>query len=140
MNPVLNRAALGTMVALAVVGAISYCHTVGEKNLSYQAPWMTDVIGSGPERFREVIAMVPPEAVVGYVSDLPDSTQRGQVAFYGARYALAPRLVILHETPQKQDWILGNFSKPVDLAQIEKENRLNLVQDLGSGVVIFRSW
>jgi hypothetical protein len=41
---------------------------------------------------------------------------------------------------EKEHWVLGNFSKPVDFAQIERENRLNLVRDFGLGVVLFRSW
>ena len=65
------------VVALAIAGAINFYYTADQKNLRYHAPWITHMIGIGPERFREVIAMVPPEAVVGYLSDLdPDSSQR----------------------------------------------------------------
>ena len=39
---------------------------------------MTDVIGMGPERFREAIALLPVEKVVGYVSDLSVSSQDGR--------------------------------------------------------------
>jgi hypothetical protein len=150
MNPVLTRAATGMVLALAVAGALNYYHSVDERNRAYQDPWATYMIGIGPERFRGVIAMVPPEAVVGYVSDLPDlfnlpdllsseKSRRGAVWSAQAWYALAPRLVIPHQNPKNQDWILGNFSKPVDLAQIERENRITLVRDFGAGVVVFRS-
>jgi len=39
------------------------------------------------------------------------------------------------QKPQKQDWILGNFSKPIELYQIETQNQLGLVWEFGSGVV-----
>ena len=126
-------------MVLAVAGALGYYRTVAEKNQRYTAAWMTDVIGMGAERFRGASAILPMEAVVGYVSDLPVSIQRGQVWFYSARDALAPRLVVWPTDPQKEDWVLGNFSKPVNLEQIEKEYGLDLVQDLGSGVAVFRS-
>jgi hypothetical protein len=151
MNPVLARAAVGIVVALAVAGALNFYRTVDEKNLMYTSPSITDIIDVGPERFRGVIAMLPTEAVVGYISDLPNSSpeesSRRALWFFGARYALAPRLIVwpgqlgnrsIHA--QKQDWVLGDFSKPMDLVQIERENHLNLVRDFGSGVLVFRKW
>jgi hypothetical protein len=149
MNPVVTQATVGMVVALTVAGALNYYHSIDERNRAYQDPWATHMIGVGPERFRGVVAMVPPEAVVGYVSDLPDflnlpdlfseRSRRGAVWSAEAWYALAPRLVIPHESRQKQDWILGNFSKPVDLPQVERENRMTVVRDFGSGVMLFRS-
>ena len=139
-NSALARAALVALVALAVIGALNFYLTVDEKDLRYHAAWITHIIGIGPERFREVNAMVPTEAVVGYFSDLPNLTGDGAAGFNGARYALAPRLVVPYDSRQMQDWILGNFSKPIDLALIERENSLKLVRDFGSGVMLFRSW
>jgi hypothetical protein len=144
MNPVLARAAVGIVVALAVAGALNFYRTVDEKNLRYTSPSITDIIDVGPERFRGVIAMLPTEAVVGYISDLPnsspESSQRAHLWFFGARYALAPRLLVRPTNAQKEDWVLGNFFKPMDLVQIERENHLNLVRDFGSGVLVFRKW
>jgi hypothetical protein len=139
MNPVLARAAVGIVVGLTVAGALNFYRTVDEKNLFYSAPWMTDIIDVGPERFRGVIAMLPAEAVIGYVSDLSSSRER-DLQFFGARYALAPRLIVSLWHAQKEDWVLGNFSKPMDVVQIEKENHLKLVRDFGSRVLVFRRW
>ena len=83
--------------------------------------------------------MVPPQAVLGYISDLPEEGVAGAIWFAGARHALAPRLLIPHQNPQKPDWVLGNFSKPSDLHEIERQNQLQLVRDFGSGVAVFRS-
>jgi len=143
MNPALTRAGVGVVVALAVAGALNFYRTVDERSHWYRDPWITDMFSNGPERFREFKAIVPPEAVLGYFSDLPDASAndwRIDVWYFGARYALAPRLVVPHDNPQKEYWILGNFSKPVDLSQFERENQLKLVRDFGSGVVLFRSW
>jgi hypothetical protein len=87
---------------------------------------------------RQARSASPPKAVLGYISDLPEEGA-GAIWFAGARHALAPRLLVPLQNPQKQDWILGNFSKSVDLHQIETQNQLQLVRDFGSGVAVFRS-
>jgi len=138
MNSALARAAIVMVAALATAAALNFYRTVDEKSLRYHLARETQYIVASPERFREVIAIVPTEAEVGYFSDLTTSSSDGYLWFDGARYALAPRLVVPYESLQKKDWILGNFSKPVDLAQIERENHLKLVRDFGSGVVLFR--
>ena len=140
LNPVVARAAVGIVAALAVAGALNFYHTIDERNLRYAGPWMTQIIGVGPERFRGVIAMLPVEAAIDYVSDLPDSNQRGQGVLWklSARYALAPHLTIWPGHSQKEDWVLGNFFKPMDLAQFERENHQNLVRDFGSGILVFQ--
>jgi hypothetical protein len=139
MNPVPAWAAVGIVVALAVAGALNFYRAVDEKNLRLN-PWVTDIIDVGPKRFRGVVAMLPAEAVVGYISDLPESSERAHLCNLGARYALAPRLIVGLTNVQKEDWVLGNFFKPMDLVQIERENHLNLVRDFGSGVLVFRRW
>ena len=137
-HPLLTRAAVWIVVGLALASVVNYFRTVDKKNRDWQDPSTTYIIGIGPKRFREVIAMVPPETVLGYISDLPEEGA-GAIWFAGARHALAPRLLIPHQSPQKQDWILGNFSKSIDLHQIETQNQLQLVRDFGSGVAVFRS-
>ena len=138
MNSALARATIVMVTALATAAAFNFYRTAEEKRLRYHAAWATQYIAAGPERFREVIAIVPTEAEVGYFSDLTTSSSKGELWFDGALYALAPRLVVPYGSLQRKDWILGNFSKPVDLLQIERENHLKLVRDFGSGVVLFR--
>jgi len=138
MNSALARAAIVMVPALAIAAALNFYRTAEEKRLRYHAARESQYIAAGPERFRGVNAIVPAEAEVGYLSDLATSNSDGELWFDGAQYALAPRLVVPYESVQRKDWILGNFSKPVDLAQIERENHLKLVRDFGSGVVLFR--
>lgn len=88
---------MGIVAALALIGALRYYRTVDSKALGYEAPWIEDVIRISPERFRGVVAMLPADAVLGYVSDLPISSQRGQVWVLGARDALAPRRCVARD-------------------------------------------
>jgi hypothetical protein len=143
-RPVLARVALGVVAALALVGAFNYYHTVDKKNRYYQDPKMTYMLGIQEDRFSKAIAMVPPESVVGYMADHP--MPRGarwptsdDFIFTAVRYAVAPRALVPYENVGKPDWVLGNFTNPFDLARIEREKRLRLVEDFGSGILLFRS-
>jgi hypothetical protein len=143
-HPALAQAVLGAVTALSLASAFHYYRSVDQKNRYYQDPRMTYLLGIQEQRLRGVIAMVPAEAVVGYMADLPAVPGAhwptdAEFIFTAVRYALAPRLVIPYERGQKEDWVLGDFSKPFDLAQIENEDRLRLAKDLGSGLLLFQS-
>jgi hypothetical protein len=127
------------VVALALASALNYYYTADRRNRAYQDPWMTSMIDIEAERLRGVIEIVPQQAVVGYISDFPLDKGRDAARFGGDRYALAPRLVLPYQRGQRQAWVLGNFSKVVDLTRVERENGVELVKDFGSGVVLFRS-
>jgi hypothetical protein len=74
-------------------------------------------------------------SVVGYLSDLPLADAPGQAAYFGVAMALAPRLVV--RDADGPAWVLGNFSRPQDFAAAEAAG-LELVRDLGNGVILFR--
>ena len=140
--PVLAQAALTVVAALALAGAFNYYRTVDKRN--NQDPQMTHLIGIQEARFHKVIAMVPPDSVVGYMADLPSRNDahwptKGEFIFTAVRYALAPRVLIPYESVRKPDWVLADFANPVDLAQVVREKRLSLVMDFGSGVLLFQS-
>jgi hypothetical protein len=100
---------------------------------AYQDPYM---INLQPERLRDAARMLPENGVVGYLSDLSLADPPGQAAYFGVANALAPRLVV--RDPDSPQWVLGNFSRPQDFAAMGGAHRLDLVRDLGNGVVIFR--
>jgi hypothetical protein len=142
-SPIIFQVALGVVAALSLASSINYYHTVDRRNRYNQDPVQTYMIGVEEQRFRDVIAMVPPDSVVGYITDAPARHDahwptNGEFLLAAVRYALAPRLVIPYEAAKKPDWVVGQFSKPVDLEQIESTNRLKLIKDLGWGVVVFR--
>lgn len=95
-------------------------------------------IGAQKERFGAAQGRLPANAVVGYISDVPTADALGQAMFFGAQYALAPRLLVGAEAGTKPEWWIGSFSKPQDYAAAGAAQGLVLVEDLGQGVVLFR--
>lgn len=87
-------------------------------------------------RFRELAAMVPEDSVVGYATDVPITS--GDRDFFGAQYALAPRLLIAVDSPEHQHFVVGSFSGETDFRTFETSKRLRLLRDFGGGVALFR--
>jgi hypothetical protein len=142
-SPKIAKAVPGIVAVLALASAFHYYLTVDKRNQFYQDPRMTYQIGIQSERLSGVMEMVPADAVVGYVTDLPPRLDahwptNDEFIFTAVRYELAPRLVMPLVAGQMQTWVLGNFSKPVDLEQIERQYHLKLVKDFGSGVILFQ--
>jgi hypothetical protein len=73
--------------------------------------------------------------VIGYLSDSPLDQPRGQVMFFSAQYALAPRL--LSSKPDRE-WVLGNFAQQADWNAAGAAQGLVVERDLGNGLVLFR--
>jgi len=90
------------------------------------------------ERLGPATTVLPEAVTTGYISDVPFEEVRGSAGFFGAQYALAPRLLVEFPKTARPDWVLGNFSGPPDLGAIERDNGLVLVRDLGRGVMVFR--
>jgi len=65
-------------------------------------------------RFAPLLAKVPPNAALGYLTDLESTHQAYSAAFLAAQYALAPRQLLMLSTKTRPEWALGNFTKPVD--------------------------
>jgi hypothetical protein len=95
-------------------------------------------VGEQAARFYDLIFALPATGMVGYVSDVATSQTLGAVLRDGAQYALAPRLVREQTLKPGAEWVIGNFSKPLDVIQFGKERGLTLVRDFGSGVVLYR--
>ncbi|MCW5977496.1 MAG: hypothetical protein KIT09_05440 [Bryobacteraceae bacterium] len=99
-------------------------------------------IGYQAPRFAEAMKMLPPDAVVGYVSNLDFGEIRGSSAFFGAQFALAPRIVVPNDHPASGPLVLGNFSADVETSDISsrlaREQGLRVVRDFDAGVVLFR--
>jgi hypothetical protein len=115
---------------LAVWGAIENFQLESASTL--RDPYM---VGVQADRLAGVMQAVPPTAIVGYISDLHDDSTAAQAMFNSARYTLAPRLLI---AGTDRDFVLGNFTKPMDYATFGREHGLQFVQDFGNGVVLFK--
>lgn len=89
-------------------------------------------------RFEGAVAKLPQRSRVGYISDLDINTIQGLSTFLGAQYALAPRLLVDVAKTRDGDWVVGNFSKPLEYATFGLKFRLVMQTDLGNGVVLYK--
>jgi len=124
------KAALIAAALLGVWGAIESFQI--ETGNTAGDPYMVDL---QPARLAGVIDAIPPTAIVGYLSDAQNGSTAALAMFNSARYALAPRLLVMGTD---RDWVLGNFTRPADYAAIGREHGLAFSRDFGNGVVLFR--
>ncbi len=82
-------------------------------------------------RFASVREIVPPNARVGYLSDLATDP----TLLLTAQYALAPRMIVKNPT---SDWVIGNFARPQDFEAFARAHGLILVKEFPDGVILFR--
>ena len=85
------------------------------------------------------MSALPATGIVGYVSDAPAGETLGAVLYSGAPiYPGAP----FGNRPAPEpgaEWVIGDFSKPLDVVQFGKKRGLTLVRDFGNGAVLYRN-
>jgi hypothetical protein len=128
-------AACAAVALLALWSTVDFYDTSSE-----QAGASADVykIGEQPARLQDLMSALPATGIVGYVSDAPTSQTIGAVLYSGAQYTLAPRLVTSQSVTPEPQWVIGDFSKPVDVAQFGNQRGLTLVRDFGNGAVLYK--
>lgn len=130
------------LAACAAVALLSFWSTVGFHSATEElAGPNADVykIGDQAARFQELAAALPATGIVGYVSDVPADQTLAAVLYGGAQYTLAPRLVTQQNMKPAPEWVIGDFSKPLDVVQFGKDRGLTLVKDFGNGAVLYRN-
>jgi hypothetical protein len=132
------RALIGVAAAavLCLIGAFGTYDSLITESREFQDYYR---IEAQQRRFAGVNAALPPETVVGYISDLTLGADDWQVNFFGVQYALAPRLLVEESDGHKTEWVVGNFLKKPVLSEIEKTRNLKLVKEFGMGVYLFRT-
>ena len=86
---------------------------------------------------RRLKSGVPAVNVVGYFTD-PDSGLVTDVSkLLGAEYAFAPR-ILGRQSQFPQQWMVGDFSRRVDLAGFARTHGFRIVGDFGDGIVLFK--
>jgi hypothetical protein len=92
-------------------------------------------IAAQAARLEGVAALVPEDAVLGYVSDLDLENFSARVMFNSAQYTLAPR-ILRQDTASPR--VLGNFARPADFAEFGQRHGLGIERDFHNGIVLFR--
>jgi hypothetical protein len=127
-----------TLIACAAVSLLALWGLVNFYNSTAHATEAgVDVykVGDQPARFQDLMAALPPTVDVGYISDVPLSQPLSDIMRASLQYTLAPRLL----SYQHAEWVIGNFSKPLDVAQFGVQHGLTLVKDFGNGAVLYRN-
>ncbi len=95
----------------------------------------TFMVGAQVTRFAGLMNTVPENALIGYMTDAAAGSVVENAMFLSAQYTLAPRLLD-HGTAR--EWVLGNFTRAADFAALGQAQGLQLQQDFGNGVVLYR--
>ena len=86
-------------------------------------------------RLEGARASLPDGATIGYLTDLEPGSVAASAMFNAAQYVLAPRIL---KKDREEPQVLGNFSRPADLAAIGRQHGLRIERDFQNGVVLFR--
>jgi hypothetical protein len=127
MNDSKTIAGVAVAVVLSLYATVDFYGKQTERNKTQKDSFQ---IGAQERRFEALRRELPANAVAGYVSDIDDSG-----ILLSAQYALAPALLVDNVPYQ---FVVGNFSKPMDYAEFGRARKLALVKDFGNGVTLFR--
>lgn len=128
--------AVAAVATLSLWGALDFYRAVS--TFAAANPDRHGIAAAG-DRFRPAEAILPEAAVVGYLSDVPFGDIRGSTAFFGAQYALAPRVLVHFPARRKVRWVVGNFSRPVNYQELVQSHGLEIARDFGRGLIVFRT-
>ncbi len=96
-------------------------------------PWG---IAARHARFAAMSAKLGTVKTLGFITYGADPATT-EALYYDAAYELAPRFVLLNPSPPSA-FIAGIFSVPVNASFIAQANGIQVVEDFGGGVVLFR--
>jgi hypothetical protein len=90
------------------------------------------------ERFAQIPDRTGRAPRIGYFNDRTPGSVVQQSATTSAQFALAPQILVLDENRKDIEFWVGDFNAPRDFVGIGKVQGLDLVADLGQGVVLYR--
>jgi hypothetical protein len=88
-------------------------------------------------RFSSVVGQLPAVSVFGYLNEPGLDAFTADKKLLGALYAVAPRM-LAWQTSSPQQWVIGDFSQPINLTWFARANGLEVVKDFGGGLVLFQ--
>jgi|FLYL01.1.fsa_nt_gi hypothetical protein len=122
-------------LVIAVLALFAVFSFYGAVRLPQPDPYQ---VSAQVKRFSAVRAALPEGSTLCYLSDVPFGAAQGAAMFFGAQYAVAPFPLRSTVKDVSCHFVLGNFSRPVDLSAVLTEHNLVLLRDFGSGVMLFR--
>jgi hypothetical protein len=139
MSPTLVTAGAALVALLALFGAMDYYRIALASNEQNADVYLISRQGT---RFREAIAEIPEDAVVGYDTNLATGEIQDDVAFRGTQYAIAPRLLRRVAQGDYSEFVIGNYTTPEVIQDMilraARDLDLELVQTFDGGVVLYR--
>jgi hypothetical protein len=120
-SPIVVMAGLAAAAALCLWGTFETYAFETAYQQQNRDPYM---IGAQFDRLAPVAAVVPQNAILGYLTDVPQGSLTESAMLIGAQYVLAPRLVV---RGAGQEWVLGNFTRPADFGAFGRSRGLELL-------------
>lgn len=124
--------AVGLLVAFAL---ISSNHVFVKERRRYRKMPTTDAITRYDQRFEPLRAHLPAHELVGYVGSTGTSWQDNLDPFFATQYAVAP--VVLSRRADRP-LVVGNFNLADPTQKPPDDPKLQLIEDFGDGVMLFR--
>ena len=93
-----------------------------------------DVLTMYERRFVEIKKRLPDTGTVGYVGD--EIGDEGTRNYYRTQYSLSPVVV---DCTTGHELVIGNFREDVQTRVVPSALGLTLLQDFGSGVMLFKN-
>lgn len=139
MSPTIVTIGAAAVALLAVFGTMDYYRIAQATNEQRADVYL--IRHQGP-RFRDAVAEIPEDAVVGYDTNLEVGGLQDDVAFRGTQYAIAPRLLRRVANREYGEYVIGNYTAP-DVIQnmilrAATELDLELVKQFDGGVILYR--
>ena len=125
----MRKAGIFVSAALSLCGSILYFRSESAFHRQGHDPYQ---IAAEADRLAGVRAMVPADAVLGYVTDHAEPSAAIKVA----QFNLAPRLL---EPGANRPLVVGEFSRPDDYERIAQPLGLRVERDFRNGVMLFRN-
>jgi hypothetical protein len=88
-------------------------------------------------RFSRVVGQLPAVSVFGYLNEPGLDAFTADKKLLGALYAVAPRMLVL-QSVLPQQWVIGDFSRPIDAVGFARDSGMEVVKDFGGGIVLFQ--
>jgi hypothetical protein len=130
--PLRVRAGVAAAVALSMWGVVEYFGFETANQRQSRDPYQ---VAAQATRLDGIPALVPEDAVLGYVTDLEPGSVGAMAIFNATQYTLAPRIL---RQDAAQSRVLGNFAHPADFSALGRQHGLSIERDFHNGIVLFR--